>query len=656
MNVSANDYGDLLPPEWNFVELFLGAPGVREALLYCKKCSVVNYKQYFCNTHFKLYLEMRVKNYVGEFVNWDDNRLLYQYRNVDKIQIGEYLFEKQEINTKIEPGPYIQGMESGKGYYFIPFFIYKGDLYFEVRQGDANTFFAVQGYHIWKGSTSPSWNYIANVSINAGSSFSLGWGPYSSVWILERELFGQSGLFHTMSGVNTSGGDTVSGYQGTAHGDRNGAMWYNASQRQRNRSLPVNATAGVYVTSEQIIEGDSPEYVAANRHNFTPDQLGTGIIKVPPEFEIVSGKSFHNYLNGLTASQQLYNDEVIEEREFDFPGMITSVLEQLEDDDQVEITVNDDGTVTIVIVKGGAGGDDTPGTGDGGGNGTGNGNSGTTAPSGFWNSVLSMLNRIIKLLEDIERNTAELFNFDDDWAGGEAGGTAKKPFWRRIVDGVGNAVGSVFETGGNVVGSIAEGVGNGLGSVFGGTGELVEGISNGVGNVLDGIFGGDGTGLIGAILDLIKAIIELPVKILNTLGLDKLIGGIPGMLTDILGFLNGLVKTLTDLFTKLIIPSEGFFENSFDNLQNQFEVKLPVINQSKGIYDDFIGMLGDTPEKAPELKLQGELFGAEINQSVIDFSWFEQYRGWFHGIIIAFAYIAFIRKLIKRIPKLIGGV
>jgi hypothetical protein len=195
----------------------------------------------------------------------------------DKIQIGEYVFDKLPFGPIDHFEEKIKAIRwTGKFYRYIPFFIYKGDLYIE---GNMPHFL---GYHVsmnhdWifilahpSGQVTPRFGNLANFRLESLPNYktTLKFQEDSSVVSLNTH-------FET-------------------------SMWHNISQRLRNIGVGNPADFGVIQSISEITAGDTPEQIKANLHNFHPTMYGTGVFIVPPEFDATAGMTFVQYLDTLT--------------------------------------------------------------------------------------------------------------------------------------------------------------------------------------------------------------------------------------------------------------------------------------------------------------------------------------------------------------------
>ena len=104
------------------------------------------------------------------------------------------------------------------------------------------------------------------------------------------------------------------------------------------------------------------------------------------------------------------------------------------------------------------------------------------------------------------------------------------------------------------------------------------------------------------------------------------------------------------------------------DLKPLLEQRMGFIFQLKTLYHEFVSRLGyDTDDSSiyvysddslPDLSFTLPSWlggGVEIRiNSLINFDLFERYRSWLHSAIVFFAYISWVRRLIKRVPSLLG--
>lgn len=149
------------------------------------------------------------------------------------------------------------------------------------------------------------------------------------------------------------------------------------------------------------------------------------------------------------------------------------------------------------------------------------------------------------------------------------------------------------------------------------------------------------------ILDNVKQILtniaNLPKNIANAIHnfFSDLLSGI---ITGLNNLKDGIIQGLKDLF----IPSD----NAFTDIQNIINEKFGFISQIKDMFSSIINATFNVSDEPPTFNIT--IYGQDL--SIIDWSIYSPYRLIVHGIIIAISYINFIMRLIKRIPKIIGGI
>jgi hypothetical protein len=635
-------------------------------------------------------------------VKIEGDRVIYELHDFNTIQIGEYLFNRYNFGTKITREE-IMATGPGVDTLYIPFFIYKGDLYFE-RGFRISSGFSRFGYNVRHGipfANQPQNEWItAEAARSAGIVDTVSGRAHLQTDLHQHFIIGLSSNYSTYiectsRNVNTNV-DRVTRINPADN-------WNNISRfvRQKNGS---NIYDGVSLTTAQVFGNDSLEEINNGLHNFAPNQGGIGVFVVPHNFAVTAGMSFMTYLTTLEPQQVFTQQQPeIETQELELP----EELRNLGDNDTVEITIDGNGNITFNVILHEPGG------------GGGNCHCDDCKPdySGFW----GWFQQILGVLKSISAAIVALPG--------------------KIV----NSLEVEF------VGNLAEGIGQGVAGVFGGTevgffDSLTEGISNSISNIINNYVGGschcedckpdstasgssrcrscngtgqidipcdvcegfgdvacnhcDGIGCVNCddtgvrdcgncsgsgeikvdcnrcdgkgnttIWDLLIALINLPSDLLNALGLGDLIGGIPGLLgniiefldipkiiSSVLEFLDNNIERVFGFLEKLIIPSAGFFENKFNDFDERFNAKIPIVGQGQDMLDNFIDIVETSGNEPPEFRIQGELFGTEINQNIIDFEPFEPYRKTLHNIIITFSYIMFFRSVLKRIPKLLGGI
>lgn len=128
-------------------------------------------------------------------------------------------------------------------------------------------------------------------------------------------------------------------------------------------------------------------------------------------------------------------------------------------------------------------------------------------------------------------------------------------------------------------------------------------------------------------------------------------------LTDIICYINPfhenffgikLVEFIGDLLEDLFIPKE----DHFSDLHNELNKKLGFIGQVKDLAHSLF------PENSPNSVFSPPNWSITYNGvtvKIIDWTAFEEYRGYLHSIIIFIMWGSYIIRLYKRVPMIIYG-
>jgi len=124
------------------------------------------------------------------------------------------------------------------------------------------------------------------------------------------------------------------------------------------------------------------------------------------------------------------------------------------------------------------------------------------------------------------------------------------------------------------------------------------------------------------------------------------------MTNKIGSFFKKLADDILDGIKKLFVPDEDYFSNSVGDMQDSLKRKMPIISQILELMNRLINEAGEASEAEPSFSFT--MYGTDV--SLIDFSIYSQYRTYIHSIVLAVSYAFFIRSLIRRVPKAIGGI
>ncbi len=129
-------------------------------------------------------------------------------------------------------------------------------------------------------------------------------------------------------------------------------------------------------------------------------------------------------------------------------------------------------------------------------------------------------------------------------------------------------------------------------------------------------------------------------------------------LTNIVSYLNPmhenffgkkLVELIGDLLNKLFVPQQ----DHFGELNEKFHSKFGFIDQIKDLVTNLFNFneSRSSSDVPPDWSIT--YYGTTVN--IIDWTAFEKYRGFLHGIIIFILWGSFLIRLYKRIPGIVHG-
>lgn len=100
-----------------------------------------------------------------------------------------------------------------------------------------------------------------------------------------------------------------------------------------------------------------------------------------------------------------------------------------------------------------------------------------------------------------------------------------------------------------------------------------------------------------------------------------------------------------------IVPRESFIEDKFSDLQDLVGSRIVGVSSLFDFFTDTstifeAGQSGTPPTF--EINLPAKYGG--VSASIIDFSFYTQYRSYIHNFILMVAYFFFARKMIKKLP------
>jgi len=107
-----------------------------------------------------------------------------------------------------------------------------------------------------------------------------------------------------------------------------------------------------------------------------------------------------------------------------------------------------------------------------------------------------------------------------------------------------------------------------------------------------------------------------------------------------------------NFFIRLFVPRASVIQGYAENIKNTWDRKFGVFGQFSELADEFIEVLeARADDGAPNFEI--ELYDQKMN--IIDFSFFDDYIDYIRIIIVALLWIAFVIRMYKRLPRIIGG-
>lgn len=135
--------------------------------------------------------------------------------------------------------------------------------------------------------------------------------------------------------------------------------------------------------------------------------------------------------------------------------------------------------------------------------------------------------------------------------------------------------------------------------------------------------------------------------------IDGIIDGFSSLFSDIGSILDYLNPGSEHFFLKLaFVPNVDNL--AFDDVKDTLYGKFPFISSIEENLNDFKEKFNNE-ESVPNLTVTLPSFLGVGTFSIIDFSFFNNYRGMIHAFIIAVSYFLFIFKLYKKMPSIVKG-
>lgn len=155
-----------------------------------------------------------------------------------------------------------------------------------------------------------------------------------------------------------------------------------------------------------------------------------------------------------------------------------------------------------------------------------------------------------------------------------------------------------------------------------------------------------------------NSILNIPNSIVQ--GLAVPINVIKGLLDNIFNLLDVLNPFSENFILKLLFEELGEFLKGlfvpsldcFSELYEKFNLKFGFVSDIKEVFDELFSYSDYGKEEYPTFSITY----AGITTNIIDFSAFDNYRQFFHTIVIFVCWIPFLLRQYKKIPNFINGM
>ena len=132
-------------------------------------------------------------------------------------------------------------------------------------------------------------------------------------------------------------------------------------------------------------------------------------------------------------------------------------------------------------------------------------------------------------------------------------------------------------------------------------------------------------------------------------------------------FFTHIIDDIKQFFIRSFTPKEGYIKNRFDKFYNSLIHKLPIIEDARLFIEEFHKNISNSASDNPTsdyynsetpsmFKGNFYLFGAHFEGDFIDFTPFIPYMPFIRFFTVAIIYYFFGKSIIKKIPKVFGGI
>ena len=136
---------------------------------------------------------------------------------------------------------------------------------------------------------------------------------------------------------------------------------------------------------------------------------------------------------------------------------------------------------------------------------------------------------------------------------------------------------------------------------------------------------------------------------------DAIVGLGQSIVNGLIGTLQSIVDGLTSLGNFIVDGIKGIFELLFVPSDNLFDDISDIIKSKFGIFNQVLDIAGSLYFNESNDVSSFTMTWNNKKLSIVDFSFFSDYRSLVHGIILVIAYWRFVIWLIKNALSVVGG-
>lgn len=114
--------------------------------------------------------------------------------------------------------------------------------------------------------------------------------------------------------------------------------------------------------------------------------------------------------------------------------------------------------------------------------------------------------------------------------------------------------------------------------------------------------------------------------------------------------------TIVNGIKSIFVPEEDFITNKVQEVRNNFVFVDSVINTFEYIKERLTSHINAGSGSAPKLKMTVDIKGESKEVTMIDLSWYRQFKPYGDLILSAIMYVFFAWRVFRNLPNTINGV